>query len=442
MVPTLDLPLLVMASVLGGLLGFVTGLVPGLHSNNVAALAGASPALVLGMLTMGALHVPEDELVQVASCLVVACAVAHTVTNIVPSVYLAVPEGDTALSVLPGHRMVMAGRGDEALRVSVAGSLVSLALALALVVPMTLAMTRGMHGVLRPYWGPVLLGISSVLIAKEWLKDGRRGGLGGWRASAAALAVFMSSGVVGGLAMFRGDHMAPMFMGLFGVPMLLVALMYPARAPPLQGSTGEGRRRRLPLAPVVKGSLAGGLVGWFPGVSSAQATVLAVVGEVDDGDDLEGARRFVAGVSAVNTANAVFAVVALTALLRVRSGTAAAVGGLMGWQVAPWSEGVLPGIQVTALLLAAGVGGLLAAPLTLLAGRAFQRLLPILSDGWALVGILLVLALMASRSGGPVALVVLATASALGTVPPLLGLMRVHLMGAVTLPLALTWLAG
>jgi putative membrane protein len=40
-------------------------------------------------------------------------------------------------------------------------------------------------------------------------------------------------------------------------------------------------------------------------------------------------------------------------------------------------------------------------------------------------------------TGGALALPVVVIATALGMVPPKLGLMRVHLMGVVTLPLAL-----
>ena len=97
---------------------------------------------------MGMLSTDDPTWALVASSAVVACAVAHTVANIVPSIYLAIPEGDTALSVLPGHRMVMAGRGEEALRVSVTSSIASLAIALALVVPLAYVMgpPLGLYG--------------------------------------------------------------------------------------------------------------------------------------------------------------------------------------------------------------------------------------------------------------------------------------------------------
>lgn len=440
MVP--DVLLVVLASVGGALLGCLTGLVPGLHSNNVASLVGASPGMVLGAITLGAMTAEDGNWAMMASAVVVACALAHTVANIVPSIYLAVPEGDTALSVLPGHRMVMAGKGDEALRVSVVSSLASLALALGLVVPMTHVMMTFAYGPLVFLWGPVLMGVSVVMMLKESEKEAAPGRLGGWQASAVALAVFLVSGVLGHLAVFQADRLAPLFIGLFGVPMVMVAMLYKPRTSVLAKDGPCHRSTRPPWVPVIRGGLAGSLVGWFPGVSSAQATVLAVVGEVNDGDDVESARRFVAGVSAVNTANAVFTLVALSTLLRIRSGATAAVSALMAWDTPPWSGGALPGPEVLSLLLAAAVGGMLAAPVTLVAGRGFERVLPYLSDRWALLGLLVLLVAMAAWGGGTPSILVLLAASALGTVPPLLGLMRVHLMGALTLPLAMALIVG
>jgi TctA family transporter len=66
-----------------------------------------------------------------------------------------------------------------------------------------------------------------------------------------------------------------------------------------------------------------------------------------------------------------------------------------------------------------------------------HRVLHVLSDSRFLVGVLLTLVAFTYGFGGLASLAVLICAAVLGMVPPLLGLMRVHLMGAVGLPLAL-----
>jgi putative membrane protein len=152
---------------------------------------------------------------------------------------------------------------------------------------------------------------------------------------------------------------------------------------------------------------------------------------------MEGARRFIAGVSAVNTANVVFNLVALVTLLKVRSGTSSAVQGLMGWTGAPWGDGSILGTEVMVLLVSCGVGGVVAAPVTLLAGRWALRARPFVSHRNTLFFILLALVCASVYQHGWAGLMVVFSATALGMVPPLLGLMRVHLMGSVILPLAL-----
>lgn len=443
---TADVPLLALlsASLLGGLLGCASGMLPGLHSNNVATAIGATPGLLLALATLGTVPVGGTGWALVAASAVMACAVAHTVANIVPSIFLAVPEGETALSVLPGHRMVRAGRGGEALRVSVVSSVTSLAIAVALVVPVHALMGPpvDLYPRIVGWIGPLLLGVSALMVLQETARDPRAQGMGGWRAGLGAALVFAGAGTLGHYGLFEAGLVVPLFAGLFGVPAVAVALIEGPPDPLGSGPFEDARDVDVPWGAVARGSLAGTLVGWFPGISSAQATILGVPAGARDDDDVDGARRFIAGVSAVNTANAVFTLVALATLLRVRSGATSAVGGIMAWEAAPWSEGVLPGVQVSVLMLAAVTGGLVAAPVTLLAGARMARHARTLSSRGFLLVLLSWLVVLSVIPGGVPAVLLMLGASGLGMLPPLLGLMRVHLMGAVTLPLALGLLMG
>jgi len=437
----MPLPILPMlaASVAGAFLGCLTGLVPGLHSNNVASLIGANPGFIVGIATLGLVVSGGERWTLLASCAVVACAVAHTVANIVPSIYLAVPEGETALSVLPGHRMVLAGRGEEALRVSVLSSLLSLTVALALVVPLHYLMGPPLYlyDALEGWVGALLVAVAAFMIVQETTKANDGKGLGGWRAGVAATGVFVTAGALGHLAIFRLELVGPTFIGLFGVPMVMFALIDRRSEREDDEVAPRTGRERMPWLPALRGTFAGALVGWLPGISSAQATILAMPKEEGAENDMDGARRFIASVSAVNTANAVFTVVALVTLLRVRSGAVAAVDGLMAYDSPPWAYGVVPGLDVTALLMAAAVGGLVGVPVTWYIGKRFHAILENLSSRRMLVAILMMLVVMVAWGGNPLAVAVVVIAAGLGMVPPLLGLMRVHLMGVVTLPLAL-----
>lgn len=95
--------LLVISVVCGFLLGICSGLTPGLHTNNFAALmlALSSTFLSLGLD-------PFD-----LAAAILAASVAHTFLDIVPSVFIGAPDADTALAVLPGHGMMLEGRGSR-----------------------------------------------------------------------------------------------------------------------------------------------------------------------------------------------------------------------------------------------------------------------------------------------------------------------------------------
>jgi len=444
------LPLLAVlgASAAGSLLGCATGLVPGLHTNNVAAMV-----LALAVSAGGA-SLP-------VACAVVSCAVAHSLAAAVPGIFLAAPEGESVLGVLPGHRLLRAGRGTEALRLHVGGCLGALAVSMAILVPLRwlLAPPVDLHAALLPWLGPTLLLGCALMVLMEWVRPRpSTRGLRGWRAAAAAALLLLASAALGQLAVFdrrallAGAGIGPLFVGLFGLPTLFLAMLDPpARdkgpgdaAPVDDGSAHEAGVMRPPghWRVVLRGALVGALVGWFPGTSSGQATMLAVVrsgGSREGG--LEGARRYVLGVAAVGTANVVFNIAALATFLRVRSGSAAAVGGLMGWTEAPWT-GALPPVEVGALLLAMAIGAALAAPVTLMGGRLARAAAPLLSDPFILLMVASVLAAICVLTGGGRAALVLVAATCLGMLPPMLGVMRVHLMGAMTVPVALGLLMG
>src|SRR5437867_11671752 len=101
---------------LGLLAGALTGLSPGLHVNNVAALVLATQAAWTGFL---AALVPDvssepETIGLLLSCFLLATAGSHAVFDFIPAVFLGAPTEDTALATLPGHRLLLVGQGAKA----------------------------------------------------------------------------------------------------------------------------------------------------------------------------------------------------------------------------------------------------------------------------------------------------------------------------------------
>ncbi|MDP3486189.1 MAG: tripartite tricarboxylate transporter permease, partial [Methanobacteriaceae archaeon] len=96
---------LIIACFIGISFGAITGLIPGIHVNTVGAIIFASSAFLLNLFSIEFLCV-----------FLVSLAIAHALLEFIPSMLLGVPDESTALSILPGHQMVLEGRAREAIR--------------------------------------------------------------------------------------------------------------------------------------------------------------------------------------------------------------------------------------------------------------------------------------------------------------------------------------
>lgn len=103
---------LIFACIIGVLCGAVTGLIPGIHVNTVGAFVFASSATILAFLS------PEFLAVFLMSM-----SISHALLEFIPSMFLGVPEEGTVMSVLPGHHLLLQGRGKEAIRLVALGGL-------------------------------------------------------------------------------------------------------------------------------------------------------------------------------------------------------------------------------------------------------------------------------------------------------------------------------
>ena len=143
----------------GVLLGSLTGLIPGFHVNNVALIL---LALSPGLLELG---IP----LSAVAAIIVSTGTVHTFLNYIPSALIGAPDGDTALSLLPGHRMLLAGNAARGVAWSARGSQLGLFLSLPLIVVARIAFGPELNWYdgLRDWLPVILLVISLLLLATE-----------------------------------------------------------------------------------------------------------------------------------------------------------------------------------------------------------------------------------------------------------------------------------
>ncbi len=389
-------------SILGILLGTLTGLIPGLHVNNL------SPILV-GLVAGTALSSYQ------AISLIVAMMITHTFLDFIPSTFLGVPNKDTALSVLPAHKLVLKGDGYEVIKLTALGSLGALLFSAFIAGGMT-PMIGPVYESINPQMHWLLLVIVLVMfgLEEDWVK--RFGALG----------VFLLSGVLGLLVLNSNlvpgeGALMPLLGGLFGMSVLVISINN-ENSLPEQVISNEEIDLFPNVKPILTGASAGVLTGVIPGVGPAQGTVLSQA--ATDSDSTE---DFLIGVSGVNTAKALLSFVALFAIGRPRSGAAVAVNKIIS-----------VGLEELLFLMgiALFVGGI-AAVLHLKIGKVAARNVERLPYKWMCLGVIVSIIIFSIYYAGVWGIPILLTSTAVGLLPPSLKIKRTHCMGVLILPVIL-----
>jgi len=386
-------------AMLGIGLGVFTGLVPGIHVNNLTPM-------------LAALALSSSLSPMCLAAAIVAMSLVNTFISYIPSTFLGAPEEGTELSVLPAHRLLLEGHGYEAVKLTAFGCLASLMLSAVLLWPLLLAITPA-YEFIQPQMHWLLIAVVAIMIALERSKAGIL-----W-----AVAIFFLSGLLGLLALdtnlCRGDvALMPLLSGLFGISVLLPSV-FSKSGLPKQQIKDKPLKLRPNVRPICAGTAAGILTGVIPGIGPSQGTVLAQLATRSSG-----AKEFLVAVSGVNTSKALFSFVALYAIGRPRSGAAVAVGQIM--EVGLRELIFLIGIA----LFAGGIAAVLQLQLGKLAAKHIGRM-PYRATCIAVIVSITGLTIWYS---GLIGLPILATATAIGLLPAATGVKRTHCMGVIMLP--------
>ncbi|QQG39154.1 MAG: tripartite tricarboxylate transporter permease [Candidatus Woesearchaeota archaeon] len=393
---------LFIAVLVGILFGVFTGLTPGVHVNLVTTILVGISAILLDLFSP-----------LTIACFIVAMALTHTFLDSLPAVYLGAPDEDQVLSVLPGHRMLLEGRGYEAVKLSLIGSLGALILTVILIYPFVILIEK-IFPFLEKYIVYLLIFIVVLLILRENKKS--------W-----AFVLFLLSGLLG-LGVF-GLHMRnpllPMLSGLFGVSSLLLSIFDKVIIPEqriTKPKVGKGIIARA----IGVSTLSGSLVGLLPGVGGAQASIIAsqVAGNIGD-------KGFLVLVGGTNTANFVVSFVSLYVLNKARNGAIVAVSKIL--EILSLQNLI---IFIGVSLFAGGVATILA----LIISRFYSRYITRINYAALCIGIIVFVAVLVFIFSSWLGLFILFISTMVGLIPPLVNCGRNHLMGCLIFPVILFFL--
>lgn len=420
---------LVLYTLAGVALALPLTLLPGMHVYNLMAL------LVVLAGTAGGLLPAEPSAVQ---ALAAAMVTAYAIGGIVPAVYLAAPDDASLFTVRPGQRLLLDGRGFEAVHRYAIGA----GLALLVLLPVLLILpawpVASLHALLRPHLHWILWCLILLMLMTEWPRT-HIGRPPGWRwfwvANRSCLVgtvTFLLSGLLGCLVMFGHplpperafQGLMPVFVGLFTIPQLLLNMVNRVTVPPQRLEAGPVDRQAAGHG-LLAGSLGGLFAALLPGVTGGVGGWLA--GHVTA---LRNDQGFMVSQGASRTLYYTGGVLllALPPLHLARGGAAIMTRTLV-------EPDPLRGLYATAaaVALAGAVSLLLLRPASRLVTCALARC----GQVRIAAGTLALCMLLTWGLTGPAGVAILVVATGIGLIPVLHESRRLNCLGAILLPLAI-----
>lgn len=406
-------------SLVGSALGLFSGLAPGIHVNTLASMMLAAQTSLVGALS-GIMN--EDIVPLAVSCCIMSASVVHSFTDFVPSVFIGAPDGEDAVSVLPGHRLLLQGRGMEAVRAAAIGSLIGASASILLSIPLQWALMNGLEDPLERLTPLVLIAAAGVLLSAEFRRGSSLWGTVAFCLSGALGLACMTLPIPVDGILGEGSVMLPLLTGLFGIPVLME-------------SSSEGRipsqkdRVRDPVGavPGLRGVLMGTVAGWFPGITATVGASMSAALFPESRPE-----RFIATVASIGTVTSVLSLVTLSVSGNGRSGTALAIGEVMGGDLGGFmSAGFL------ALLFSAAMASAVGYWLTIASGKAMAKAVGRFRQTGMNRTVVLVLFAVTLALTGPAGVLILLCSIAVGSLPAAFGTGRLVLCGCLLLPVIL-----
>jgi len=392
---------IIIAILIGTFLGTITGLIPGIHINLLALLILSFSPLALTITTPIILTV-----------VIVAMAITHTFLDTIPSIFLGAPDPETALSVLPGHKMLLKGEGYSAVILTVMGSLSAIIISVALT-PIILPIVEFLYPLIKTYISYILITASSFLILKE-----KKSKL--W-----ALMIFLMAGTLGiaslNIPTIR-NPLFPLLSGLFGTSMLVISIKENTLIPKQNFNFPTIKKSKAYQA-IAASFVSGSCCSFLPGLGPSQAAIIGQQMTKNIGD-----KGFLILIGALNTINMILSFIALYSLNTARNGAIVIITSILK----SFSKNHLILYLGTALIVA-GIATILAIYIS----KTFSKIIPKLNYKILCALIILLIAILVFILSGPLGFLVLIIATFVGLIPQIKSVGKNHLMGCLILPVIL-----
>jgi len=389
-------------TLVGVAFGIITGLIPGMHVNTLAAIL------------IGFFYKYEFPGLPLAY-FVIGLSVANSFSGFIPSIFLGAPDESTVLSVAPGHRMLKRGKGYEALALTVFGGIGGF-FALIVAMPLIIYAIPPIYETLRQYISYVLILVMAFLILKEkhvlW--------------SVFLYALVSVYGIVSMNANINASYLLlPMLSGLFGLSSLALSYFTDSVIPRQRQKVRISFKKYVPAT--ILGLFSGLIAGILPGLGTSQSAIITQqLGRT------RGAKKFLVLLGAVSVTDIMLSVLAIYLVGNPRSGGAVAIQSFLG-----------DGIALSTILsfIAAGlISAAIAAYFTLKLGKRFGEIVSKVNYKATVVLTAMFLFGVIYVFSGFIGILVAITGTAIGIIPNLVGVKKSLLLGCLITPTILYFL--
>ncbi len=394
---------ILIATLIGISIGIITGLVPGLHLNLAVVI----------MLSISTFLSDYISFITI-SVIIISMSVTHTFLDAIPSIFLGAPDAGMELGVLPGHRLLLQGRGYEAVALTAVGSLLAVIIMVAFT-PLGIPIIKFLYKFIQPFIPYILIFFVLLFILRDK------------KSKVFALIIFLLSGILG-IITFNLELKEPLFpllSGLFGISSLITSIFQKTKIPKQKFTEVNLNKKDLTTA-MSSGFIASFILGLFPGLGSSQAAAVAT-----SYDKKISPEKFLIVVGSINTFVMIVSFLALYSIDKARSGSVVAISKL------------LENFTINHLILFMGVsliatGG--ATLLTLKFAKLFSNIMSKVNYQKLCLMIISLIFILVIIITGWIGLFVLIVSTSIGLFTNSYGIGRNNLMGCLILPVILYFL--
>lgn len=300
---------------IGACAGIIAGLIPGLHSNNIAVILTATPFFGI----------------EITAFMLSMC-ITQSFVEFIPSTFIGVPSENTFESILPAHKLLLEGKALEAIAHTVMGGMIAVIAGAILTVPFFIFLEENSNQII--IITPLILAIALIIFITEEKKLNKK---------IVVLFVIIAAGAQGFL--FK-DQIFPLITGYFGIPGIIYSLKEKENVLEIKQSENYEIKKES-IKDALVGIMGGAIVSVMPGIGSNTAG-----GIINVLRKTASPQNYLTMLGAINASNFFFSFSMLFALSKARNGTMIALQDKILFSPETLFLGTL------IMIFAAGIGGL------------------------------------------------------------------------------------